>query len=158
LLPNEIACNLQLFIGTFHSTCSFCNFVNKGLTFRAASSPPCMPCCCISSWRSCSPSWPAPSPSCKRTRRRGTSRCTLGQAAPHCHYLHRCCIVHTTSGSREQTRRSTCRRCKHVCTYPDSTHSHSCLHKCWILDLEITFKSLYISFHLVKYRCFSRDP
>jgi len=84
--PFDIACNLQLFIGTFHSTCSLCKLV-KGLTFRAASSPPCMPCCCISSWRSCSPSWPAPSPSCKQIRRRGTSRCTLGPADPHCRYL-----------------------------------------------------------------------
>merc|ERR1711884_635451 len=65
----------------------FVSLLMRGLTFRAASSPPCISCCCTSSWRSCSPSWPAPSPSCKQIRRRGTSRCTLGPAAPHRRYL-----------------------------------------------------------------------
>ena len=45
-------------------------------------------------------------------------------------------ILHTTSGSREQTIWSTFCHCKHICTDPDNIHLYCCLCSRWILCLK----------------------
>ena len=51
-------------------------------------------------------------------------------------------IFHTTSGSREQTMRSTCCQCKPIWNDLHKAPCHSCLCSCWLLFMRNLFSSI----------------